>query len=79
MMDGSEIEAASALERARLALESEPSLRRRGIVAAGLADLKAAKLLVPRICELPIVSETEQYMTDYMTTSPRITVLQSTE
>jgi tetratricopeptide (TPR) repeat protein len=72
MMVGDEADAESALAHAWRVLDDEPSLRRRGIVAASLADLKVAKRVIPRMRNLPILKKTERRMAAYVTKCPAI-------
>jgi tetratricopeptide (TPR) repeat protein len=72
MMVGDEVDTESALALAWRVLDDEPSLRRRGIVAASLVDLKVAKRVIPRMRNLPILKKTERRMATYVTKCPAI-------
>ncbi len=63
---------ASALNQAWHSLDGEPPLRRRGIIAATLADLMIAGRFVPRIRESQIAKELEQYMEERLADLPVI-------
>lgn len=72
LIGGDDEGAASALDSAWHFLDDEPSLRRRGIVAATLADLRAAERLMPRVRESQIVKKTEQCMEERLAKLPTI-------
>ena len=72
LIGGDDDGAASALDSAWHFLENEPPLRRRGILAATLEDLRAAERLMPRVRRSHIAEKTEQCMEERLAKLPTI-------
>ena len=70
LIGGDEDGAALSLEGAWRYLKREPPPRSRGIVAAALADLRAARRLTPSLRQSRMVSEAERSMANYVARLP---------
>jgi tetratricopeptide (TPR) repeat protein len=70
LADGSAEDARRSLERAWRSVEGEPPLRRRGIVAEALEDLRIAQRLVPRVRESRTADDIAAAMTAYVRRIP---------